>query len=103
MLWGRRSDTTRRIAEATAPLERVLQEKFGFDLLYDWAFYRPAAALASGGARLWEQRVVIGSMDTVSDAGSWTSRLLSTRAVGPRARLRARHRGRHRRARRLVR
>ena len=82
VLWGRRSRTTRRIAEATAPLERVLQEKFGFDRLYDWAFYRPAAALARGGARLWEQRVVIGSMDTVSDAGSWTSRLLSTAQSG---------------------
>ena len=31
VLWGRRSATTRRIAAATAPLERVLQEKFGFD------------------------------------------------------------------------
>ena len=51
VLWGRRSDTPRRIAAATAPLERVLQEKFGFDRLYDWAFYRPAAALASGGQR----------------------------------------------------
>ena len=43
VLWGRRSDTPRRIAAATAPLERVLQDKFGFDRLYDWAFYRPAA------------------------------------------------------------
>ena len=60
---GGAARTTRRIAAATAPLERVLQEKFGFDRLYDWAFYRPAAALARGGARLWEQRVVIGSMD----------------------------------------
>jgi NADH-quinone oxidoreductase subunit L len=82
VLWGRRSRTTRRIAEATAPLEHVLQEKFGFDRLYDWAFYRPASALARGGARLWEQRVVVGSMDTVSDAGSWTSRLLSTAQSG---------------------
>ena len=45
------ADTPRRIAAATEPLERVLQEKFGFDRLYDWAFYRPAAALASGGER----------------------------------------------------
>ena len=63
-------------------LERVLQEKFGFDLLYDWAFYRPAAAIASGGQRLWEQRVVIGSMDAVSATGSWTSRLLSIAQSG---------------------
>ena len=54
VLWGRRSDTPRRIAAATAPVERVLQDKFGFDRLYDWAFYRPAAALARGGQRLWE-------------------------------------------------
>jgi NADH-quinone oxidoreductase subunit L len=82
VLWGRRSRTTRRIAEATVPLERVLQEKFGFDLLYDWAFYRPASALARGGARLWEQRAVIGTMDAVSGAGSWTSRLLSSAQSG---------------------
>jgi NADH-quinone oxidoreductase subunit L len=82
VLWGRRSDTPRRIAAATAPAERVLQEKLGFDLLYDWAFYRPAAALARGGQRLWEQRVVLGSMDAVSATGSWTSRLLSTAQSG---------------------
>ena len=34
---------------ATEPLEHVLQDKFGFDRLYDWAFYRPAVALARGG------------------------------------------------------
>ena len=82
VLWGRRSDTPRRIAGATAPAERVLQEKFGFDLLYDWAFYRPAAAIASAGQRLWEQRVVIGSMDAVSATGAWTSRLLSIAQSG---------------------
>jgi NADH-quinone oxidoreductase subunit L len=82
VLWGRRSETPRRIAVATAPAERVLQEKFGFDLLYDWAFYRPAAAIASAGQRLWEQRVVIGGMDAVSATGTWTSRLLSTAQSG---------------------
>ncbi len=82
VLWGRRTDTPRRIAVATAPAERVLQEKFGFDLLYDWAFYRPAAAIARAGARLWEQRVVIGSMDALSAGGSWTSRLLSSAQSG---------------------
>jgi NADH-quinone oxidoreductase subunit L len=82
MLWGRRTDTPRRIAAATAPAEHVLQEKFGFDLLYDWAFYRPAAALARNGQRLWEQRVVIGGMDAVSATGSWTSRLLSSAQSG---------------------
>jgi NADH-quinone oxidoreductase subunit L len=81
-LWGRRSETPRRIADATAPLEHVLQEKLGFDRLYDWAFYRPAAALASGGQRVWEQGAVTGSMNVVSSAGSWTSRLLSSAQSG---------------------
>ena len=83
VLWGRRSSqTTRRIAAATAPIERVLQEKFGFDRFYDWAFYRPASAIARGGERLWEKPVIGGSMDGVGSAGGWTSRLLSTAQSG---------------------
>ena len=83
VLWGRRSsETTRRIAAATAPIEHVLQEKFGFDRLYDWAFYRPASAIARGGERLWEKPVIGGSMDGVGSAGGWTSRLLSTAQSG---------------------
>jgi NADH-quinone oxidoreductase subunit L len=70
------------VAVATAPLERVLQDKLGFDRLYDWAFYRPASALARGGRRIWEEGAVLGSMDVVSAAGSWTSRLLSTAQSG---------------------
>jgi NADH-quinone oxidoreductase subunit L len=76
-LWGRRSDTPRRVAVTTAPLERVLQEKFGFDRLYDWAFYRPAAAIARGGQRLWEDAAVLGTMNVVSATGSYAARLLS--------------------------
>jgi NADH-quinone oxidoreductase subunit L len=82
VLWGRRSDTPRRIAASTAPLERVLQDKFGFDRLYDWAFYRPAAALAQGGQRLWERNAVLGSMNVVESAGNWTSKLLSSAQSG---------------------
>jgi NADH-quinone oxidoreductase subunit L len=82
VLWGRRTDTTRRIAAATAPLERVLQDKFGFDRLYDWAFYRPAAALARSGERRWEEGAVIGSMNVVAATGSWTSRMLSSAQSG---------------------
>ena len=81
----------------------MLQEKFGFDRLYDWAFYRPAAALARGGGRLWEQRAVVGSMDVVSAAGSWSEPPALERAVRSRARLRPRNRARHRGARRLAR
>ena len=82
VLWGRRSDTPRRIAAATAPVERVLQDKFGFDRLYDWAFYRRpprSRAAASGCGRT---RAVLGSMNVVSAAGSWTSRLLSPAQSG---------------------
>jgi NADH-quinone oxidoreductase subunit L len=82
VLWGRRSDTPQRIAAATTPVEHVLQEKFGFDRLYDWAFYRPASAIARGGERLWEQRVIDDSMDAVGSAGGWTSRLLSNAQSG---------------------
>ena len=82
MLWGRRSETTRRIAAGTAPIEHVLQEKFGFDRFYDWAFYRPAAAIARGGERLWEKPVIGGTLDGVGSAGAWTSRLLSTAQSG---------------------
>jgi NADH-quinone oxidoreductase subunit L len=82
VLWGRRSDTPRRIAAATTPLERVLQDKFGFDRLYDWAFYRPATALARGGQRLWEDNAILGSINVVGSAGSWTSKLLSTAQSG---------------------
>jgi NADH:ubiquinone oxidoreductase subunit 5 (subunit L)/multisubunit Na+/H+ antiporter MnhA subunit len=60
----------------------VLQDKLGFDRLYDWAFYRPAAVLARGGQRLWEEAAVIGSMNVVADAGAWTSRLLSSAQSG---------------------
>jgi NADH-quinone oxidoreductase subunit L len=82
LIWGRRTDTPRRVAVATAPLERILQDKFGFDRLYDWAFYRPAAALARGGQRIWEEGAVLGGMNAVSAAGSWTSRLLSIAQSG---------------------
>ncbi|MEY2517960.1 MAG: NADH-quinone oxidoreductase subunit, partial [bacterium] len=82
VLWGRRSETPRRIAASTAPLERILQDKFGFDRLYDWAFYRPAEALARGGQRVWERNAVLGSMKVVESAGSWTSKLLSSAQSG---------------------
>ncbi|MDX6562854.1 MAG: NADH-quinone oxidoreductase subunit [Gaiellales bacterium] len=82
VLWGRRSETPRRIAAATAPIEHVLQEKFGFDRLYDWAFYRPASTLARGGQRLWEDRVIGGSMNLVGSTGAWASRMLSNAQSG---------------------
>ncbi|HEY3612216.1 MAG TPA: hypothetical protein VGK92_00845, partial [Gaiellales bacterium] len=81
-VWGRRTDTPRRVAAATAPLEHVLQDKLGFDRLYDWAFYRPAVAVARGGQKLWEDAAVLGSMNVVSAAGSYATRLLSNAQSG---------------------
>jgi NADH-quinone oxidoreductase subunit L len=70
------------VAAATAPLEHVLQDKLGFDRLYDWAFYRPAVAVARGGQKLWEDAAVLGSMNVVSAAGSYATRLLSNAQSG---------------------
>ena len=82
LLYGRRSDAPRKVAEQTAPLESVLQRKLGFDELYDWAFHRPAVALARGGARAWEGPVVTGSMDLVGATGGWLSRVLGAGQSG---------------------
>ena len=82
LLYARRSDAPRKIAEQTVPLESVLQHKLGFDELYDRAFYRPAAALARGGARLWEGPAVTGSMDLVGSTGGWLSRVLGAGQSG---------------------
>jgi NADH-quinone oxidoreductase subunit L len=81
-VWGRRTDTPRRVAAATVPLEHVLQDKFGFDRLYDWAFYRPAAAVARGGQKVWEDAAVLGSMNAVSAAGGYATRLLGAAQSG---------------------
>ena len=59
-LWGgrERSDAPARAARVMAPLPRVFEEKFGFDIAYDWVFYKPAAGLARLGVRFWEGPVV---------------------------------------------
>ena len=102
VIWGRRSDAPRRRTHAaTEPLPAVLEQKFGFDRLYDWPFYRPAAALAARRrAALGGRRRSLGSMTLVGAAGALDSSRLLARAVRPRPQLRPRVRARHRRARR---
>jgi NADH-quinone oxidoreductase subunit L len=47
-------------------LRRLFEKKFYFDEAYDWAFYRPAAATASGWSRFVERPVIEGSIDAVA-------------------------------------
>ncbi len=49
--------------------QRLLEEKFYFDLAYDLVFYRPAAALAAGLRREIEEPVVL---QTGTDLGDTT-------------------------------
>ena len=59
-----------------APLPKVFEEKFGFDIAYDWLFYKPAAGLARLGVRFWEGPVVAG-VAGVGAASRWTANRLS--------------------------
>jgi NADH-quinone oxidoreductase subunit L len=47
-------------------LQRLFEQKFYFDEAYDWVFYRPAAATATGWSRFVEQPVIEGSIDAVA-------------------------------------
>ncbi len=54
-IWG-----TGRIAVPKVPwLQRLLEHKFYFDEAYDWAFYRPAAAMATLWRRDFEEPIVL--------------------------------------------
>jgi NADH-quinone oxidoreductase subunit L len=59
--------------------QRVLEHKFYFDEAYDYAFYKPAVALATGLRRWFEEPVVQGSIgeiaEGVREAGLGTRRL----------------------------
>ena len=76
-LYGRITDAPARVARALDPLPRLLEERLGFDAAYNWAFYRPAAALASTGARLWEEPIAAGSLPVVGGVLRWTATRLS--------------------------
>jgi NADH-quinone oxidoreductase subunit L len=71
-----RSDAPARTARVMAPLPRVFEEKFGFDIAYDWLFYKPAAGLARLGVRFWEGPLV-GGVAGVGAASRWTANRLS--------------------------
>src|SRR3954470_3912267 len=70
-----RSDAASRTARTMQPLPRVFEEKFGFDIAYDWLFYKPAAGLARLGVRFWEGPVV-GGVAGVGAASRWTANRL---------------------------
>jgi NADH-quinone oxidoreductase subunit L len=71
-----RSDAASRASRVMAPIPRVFEEKFGFDIAYDWLFYKPAAGLARLGVRFWEGSVV-GGVAGVGAASRWTANRLS--------------------------
>jgi NADH-quinone oxidoreductase subunit L len=58
---------------------RLLEHKFYFDEAYDFAFYRPAVALAKGLDRWFERPVISGSLKEIAsgfrEAGLDTSRI----------------------------
>ena len=63
--WATYSARTLRIPSA-GPVRAVLEHKFYFDELYDWAFYRPTVALAVA-LRDWVERpVLLGSIDRIA-------------------------------------
>jgi NADH-quinone oxidoreductase subunit L len=70
----------RRVAVPRAPaLQALLEHKFYFDELYDYAFYRPAVLLAVMLRRLVEEPFITGSVvelaDTTRGVARRTSRL----------------------------
>ena len=71
VLWGRRSDTPRRIAAATAPAERVLRGQVRLRPPLRLGLL-PAGrgARAAAAQRLWEDGAVLGSMNVVSSASA---------------------------------
>jgi NADH-quinone oxidoreductase subunit L len=81
-IWGPNGHGARAWTRATEPLPRLLENKFGFDLVYDVLIARPVAALADLGARYWEGRVVAGSMEGAGSFGRWLSSRLSLAQSG---------------------
>jgi NADH:ubiquinone oxidoreductase subunit 5 (subunit L)/multisubunit Na+/H+ antiporter MnhA subunit len=79
---ARRPDAIARIKQVAWPLPRIFEEKFGFDIAYDWAFYRPAAALAALGRRFWEGPVIGGGLALVTGVSRWTASRLAAAQTG---------------------
>jgi NADH-quinone oxidoreductase subunit L len=58
---------THRLHVPRAPFfQKLFEHKFYFDEAYDWGFYKPAAATASGWSRFVEQPLIAGSIDLVA-------------------------------------
>jgi NADH-quinone oxidoreductase subunit L len=76
-----RSETPSRAARVMQPLPRIFEEKFGFDIAYDWLFYKPAAGLARLGVRFWDGPLVAG-VAGVGAASRWTANRLSLVQTG---------------------
>ncbi|MDX6525685.1 MAG: NADH-quinone oxidoreductase subunit [Gaiellales bacterium] len=81
-IWGPSGRGAAAYARATAPLPRLFESKFGFDLVYDLLVSRPVSALAALGARVWEGRVIAGSLDLFGAFGRWLSSRLSLAQSG---------------------
>ena len=81
-IWGPSGHGARSWSRASEPLPRLLENKFGFDLAYEILIARPVSALAALGARLWEGRVVAGSMDGPGPVGRWLGGRLSLAQSG---------------------
>ena len=57
----------RRLAAPRAPFfSRLFEQKFYFDEVYDWVFYRPAAATARAWTRFVERPLIAGSIDVLA-------------------------------------
>jgi NADH-quinone oxidoreductase subunit L len=82
MIWGPNGRGAEAYARATEPVPGVLAQKFGFDTAYDLVFYRPASALATLGAQVWEGRIVAGSLALFGGFGRWLSSRLSLAQSG---------------------
>jgi NADH-quinone oxidoreductase subunit L len=55
--------------------QQLLEHKFYFDELYDWAFYRPASWVANAAIELVEGPLILGSIQRLTEG----TRLLATR------------------------
>jgi NADH-quinone oxidoreductase subunit L len=80
--YARPTDAPARIGRSLAPVPRLLEERLGFDAAYEWAFYRPAAALGTAGAQLWEGRVTSDGLSVVGGVLRWVASLLSLTESG---------------------
>jgi NADH-quinone oxidoreductase subunit L len=81
-IWGPNGRGAGVYARATDPLPRLFENRFGFDLVYDTLIARPVSAFAAIGARVWEGRVIAGSLDLVGPLGRWLSSRLSLAQSG---------------------